>query len=67
VSTASFGLIFLAIIFGMKPLGIQLDIFAKVVCVAAVVMLTYILFSGWRNKRTRYLTLTCGVAIEISL
>ena len=67
VSAASFGLIFLTTIFGMKPLGIQLSIFAKVVCLAAAAILTFILFSRWRDKRTRYLTLTCGVAIEVSL
>ena len=67
VSIVSFGLIFLATVFGMKPLGIQLSIFTIVICLAAAVILISILLSGWRNKRTRYLTLTCGVAIEILL
>jgi hypothetical protein len=66
-STLSFGLAYALIYLSLKPLGIQLSIVAKIILFFAGTILTATLYSGWRDKKTRYLTFACGVAIGLSL
>jgi hypothetical protein len=62
----SFTVIIAVIIRSMKPLGIQLDITAIVILVAADITLSAALFVGWRNNSVRYLVYACGTVLAIA-
>jgi hypothetical protein len=66
-SAVSFAVVLAVVILALKPLGLQPATAADVLLDISCVVLTVVLFLGWRNRRTRYLAWASGAALVIAL